>query len=381
MEKEYQEEIEELRKEVCELKLALTERPLDHRESAINFIQDLNLSTTDMVQQIGQLQQQLELCKHDLEVSEKKVSDLKSENSQLRERIDILEVSKDNMTTNNTTNNTIDELVSKIDKLTLQLISEQSETKKLHILNSEKDEDLNSARMNIRELELTIKNLREEIVELSMEREALKVQIGSVDNTRGNSLFSEVEDRRRRAEILVKKQQEKIVELENNLANIQSESQKKILQLQRELDSNVTKAYKEYIVKLYTEITRLTSEVARLESGFTGVVSLQVGKIGEKERMSAAFGRDTFNQQNLVNALKERIIAYKCAADKAKCEAVEMREQLMSEYRAHYDVNLELAYQRSLVKSLNQELQMIKLAASNNKGKCILSSFKVIYTS
>nr|CUU97626.1 hypothetical transcript [Hymenolepis microstoma] len=351
MEREYQEEIEELRKE----------------ESAMNITQDPNLSTTDIVQQIGQLQQQLEQCQRDLEVSEKKVSELKSENSQLRERIDILEISKDNMAMNNTADNTIDELMSKMENLTLQLLSEQSEIKRLHILNSEKDEDLNSARMNNRELEITIKNLREEIVELSMEREALKMQIGSVGNTRGNSLFSEVEDRRRRAELLVKKQQEKIVELENNLANIQSESQKKLLQLQRELDSNVTKIYKDYIDKLYTENDRLTREVARLESVENWLRDEHLGKNKEKVRMSAAFGRDTFNQESLVKALEERIVAYKCATDKAKCESMAIRERLMSEYRAHYDLNLELAHQRSLVKSLSQELQMIKLATSNNK--------------
>lgn len=98
MEKEYLEEIEELKKEVGDLKHALEKRRFDpHQESVINITQDPNLSTTEIVQHIGQLQQQLEQCQHDLEVSEKKVSELKSENSQLRERIDILEISKDNV--------------------------------------------------------------------------------------------------------------------------------------------------------------------------------------------------------------------------------------------------------------------------------------------
>ncbi|VUZ46221.1 unnamed protein product [Hymenolepis diminuta] len=267
MEKEYQEEIEELKKEVGDLKHALEKRRFDpHQENITNITQDPNLSTTEIVQHIGQLQQQLEQCQHDLEVSEKKVSELKSENSQLRERIDLLEISKDNMIMNNTTDNVAHELTLKIDNLTSQLITEQSERKKLQILNCEKDEDLNSARINNRELEITVKNLREVISELSMELEALKMQVGSVDNTRGNSLFSEVEDRRQRAELLVKKQQEKIVELENKISNIQSESQKKLIQLQRELDTNVTKIYREYIGKLYAENDRLTREVARLES-------------------------------------------------------------------------------------------------------------------
>lgn len=70
---------------------------------------------------------------------------------------------------------------------------------------------------------------------------------------------------------------------------------------------------------------------------------------------------------------RERIVAYKCAADKAKCESMILRERLMSQFRAHYDLNLELAQQRSLAKSLSQELQMVKLAANNNnKGKFIL---------
>ncbi|KAM3179628.1 hypothetical protein ACTXT7_000215 [Hymenolepis weldensis] len=360
MEKEYQEEIEELKKEVGDLRHALEKRRLDpHQESVINITQDPNLSTTEIVQHIGHLQQQLEQCQHDLEASEKKVSELNSENCQLRERIDILEISKDNMTMNNTTDNAANELRLKMDNLTSQLVIEQSERKKLQILNCEKDEDLNSARINNRELEITAKNLREVISELSMELEALKMQVGSVDNTRGNSLFSEVEDRRQRAELLVKKQQEKIVELENKINNIQSESQKKLIQLQRELDTNVTKIYREYVGKLYAENDRLTREVARLESVENWLRDEHLGKNKEKERMSAAFGRDNFNQQNLVKALEERIIAYKCAADKAKCESMILRERLMSQFRAHYDLNLELTQQRSLAKSLSQELQML----------------------
>lgn len=61
------------------------------------------------------------------------------------------------MTMNNTTDNAANELTLKIDNLTSQLVTEQSERKKLQILNCEKDEDLNSARINNRELEITVK--------------------------------------------------------------------------------------------------------------------------------------------------------------------------------------------------------------------------------
>lgn len=58
---------------------------------------------------------------------------------------------------NDTADAAINEHMAKIEFLKAQLISEQKESQRVHILNSEKDEDLNSARTINRELERLIK--------------------------------------------------------------------------------------------------------------------------------------------------------------------------------------------------------------------------------
>lgn len=58
---------------------------------------------------------------------------------------------------NNNADTVSSELISKIESLTSKLIAEQKENKRMHILNSEKDEDLNSTRKINRELEAKFK--------------------------------------------------------------------------------------------------------------------------------------------------------------------------------------------------------------------------------
>lgn len=91
MELEYLEEIEELKGMVDSLTHQLGERRCDfHPESSGNLTLDANKSTVEIVQQIDLLQSELEL-------SEKKVTDLESQNALLRERIDILELTKESV--------------------------------------------------------------------------------------------------------------------------------------------------------------------------------------------------------------------------------------------------------------------------------------------
>ncbi|KAM7540334.1 hypothetical protein Aperf_G00000035311 [Anoplocephala perfoliata] len=357
MEVEYLEEIEQLKEEVDRLRCTLDERKLKHQESFTGVSQDPCRDANQIVHLIDDLQQELE-------ASEKKIAELKSEISRLQERIDILEISKDNATLNTTNDAFTNELISEIENLKAALASEQSGMKKMQILYDEKCEDLNSASQHIKELEIVVKNLREEISELNLDIEGLKAQTGSVDNTRGNSLFSEIEDRRRRAELLVKKQQSRIAELECELANVQSEYQKKLLQHQHVIASGLTKADSEFIVNLYAENDRLSREVSRLESVENMIRDKHLEEVKDNERMSAAFGRDNSSQQGLIKALGERILAYKCSADKAKQESTSLRERLMASARTHYDLTRELTRQRFLVQSLTQELQSLK-------GKCI----------
>ncbi|VDM34981.1 unnamed protein product [Hydatigera taeniaeformis] len=151
MESEYLEEIEELKRTVDNLAHQLEERRCDpHPESTANVTLEANKSTVEIVQQIDLLQAELEL-------SEKKIIDLESQNALLRERIDILELTKESTILNTTVENTTNELIAEIDGLKTQLCSEISEKERMHILFEEKEQDLVAARFQINELQLTVK--------------------------------------------------------------------------------------------------------------------------------------------------------------------------------------------------------------------------------
>lgn len=360
MELEYLEEIEELKSMVDSLTHQLEERRHDpHPESAVNLTLDANKSTVEIVQQIDQLQSELEL-------SEKKVTDLESQNALLRERIDILELTKESTTLNTTVENTTNELISEIDSLKTRLLSEVSEKDRMHILLGEKEQDLAAAKFQINELQLTVKNLREEMCDLNTELEGLRLQAGSISNSRGNSLFSEIEDRRRRAELLVKKQQIIIDELKNELNSVQCESRKKILQLQREIESNITKADSALITQLYAEVDRLKKEVSRLESIQNTGRDQHLTDLREADRMSTAFRPDNSSHHNLIKALEERLLDYKCNAEKTKQELASLRERFMKETHIRYDLSRELAQQRAVAQRLSQELQLLHIANKEN---------------
>uniref|UniRef100_A0A0R3WGW5 HOOK domain-containing protein n=1 Tax=Taenia asiatica TaxID=60517 RepID=A0A0R3WGW5_TAEAS len=357
MEMEYLEEIEELKGMVDSLTHQLEERRYDpHPESAGNLTLDANKSTIEIVQQIDLLQSELEL-------SEKKITDLETQNALLRERIDILELTKESTTLNATVENTTNELIAEVDSLKSRLLFEVSEKERMHTLLEEKEQDLGTARFQISELQLAVKNLREEMCDLTAELEGLKLQAGSVGDSRGNSLFSEVEDRRRRAELLVKNQQIAIDELKNELNSVQCESRKRILQLQREVESKMTKTDSALITQLYAEVDRLKTEVSRLESILNTGRDQHLTDLREADRMSTAFRPDNSSHHNLIKALEERLLDHKCNAEKAKQELASLRERFMKETHIRYDLSRELAQQRALVQCLSQKLQSLQIAS------------------
>ena len=86
MEVDYLEEIEDLKK----MLEGLTRQLEEERRRAQHPDQRTNKCTVEIVQQVEQLQA-------DLEIRERKIADLESQNAFLRDRIDILEIRKESV--------------------------------------------------------------------------------------------------------------------------------------------------------------------------------------------------------------------------------------------------------------------------------------------
>lgn len=60
---------------------------------------------------------------------------------------------------------------------------------------------------------------------------------------------------------------------------------------------------------------------------------------------------------------RERLLDYKCNAEKAKQELTSLRERFMKETHIRYDLSRELAQQRALAQCLSHKLQSLRVAS------------------
>uniref|UniRef100_A0A0R3WPI3 Ankyrin repeat domain-containing protein 26 n=1 Tax=Hydatigena taeniaeformis TaxID=6205 RepID=A0A0R3WPI3_HYDTA len=167
--------------------------------------------------------------------------------------------------------------------------------------------------------------------------------------------------------LLVKCQQVTIEELKNELNSVQCESRKKILQLQQEIESSITKADSALITQLYAEVDHLRKEVSRLESILNTNLDQHLTDLREADRMSTAFRPDNSSHHNLIKALEERLLDYKCNAEKTKQELASLRDRFLKETHIRYDLSRELVQQRAVAQRLSQKLQALHIANEENK--------------
>nr|VZI49946.1 unnamed protein product [Spirometra erinaceieuropaei] len=185
MEADYLEEIEQLKREQSELQK--------------------ELKATQLAQPVCQDQASVSLSEPNPELHDELTSemeDLRSklkavelENCGLRERLDILEMTKDTTSVNVSYDPVLAETNLELEHLREQLQVYQSEKARMERLLAEKDADIESAQGHASELQMALNAAREELADTVAELECLKVQSNPTSNSRGNSIFGEMVDR------------------------------------------------------------------------------------------------------------------------------------------------------------------------------------------
>ncbi|VDL90634.1 unnamed protein product [Schistocephalus solidus] len=280
MEADYLEEIEQLKRELSELQNEL--KATQHAQPVSRDQESINLVEPDT--------ELHDVLTSEIEDLRNKLKAVELENRGLRERLDILELTKDATSLNLSCDPVLAETNLELEHLREQLQVCQSEKTRMERLLAEKDADIESAHCHASELQMALnmtsffaleplslkaflpysptfqQATREELADAVTELEYLKIQSNPSSNSRGNSIFSELEDRRVRAEKLVAKQKAKIDQLRQDLALVRSESRQRMLQFIQETEDKFNKRDTQIIEDLKAERDRLVLEVDRLEA-------------------------------------------------------------------------------------------------------------------
>ncbi|VDD83939.1 unnamed protein product [Mesocestoides corti] len=123
------------------------------------------------------------------------------------------------------------------------------------------------------------------------------------------------------------------------------------------MESSIVKVDTQLITQLCGEIDRLTKEVSRLDSVQKTSRDQKLSDLRQADQMSTAFRPDHSSQRNLVKALEERLLDYKCKAEKTKQELATLRERFLKETLSRHKLSQELARQRAVTQRLSEELE------------------------
>ncbi|CAH8662405.1 unnamed protein product [Dicrocoelium dendriticum] len=124
----------------------------------------------------------------------------------------------------------------------------------------EAEEDRSGLQGDLADLERHLKEARIELSDARAQLEAVELQSNCAAVTRGNSAFSEVEDRRIRAERLVLQQRQMIEELKLELERVQAESKRRLLSEVQNLEVRYRERDTKFTDNLVAERERLQAE-------------------------------------------------------------------------------------------------------------------------
>ncbi|KAA0183493.1 Tropomyosin, partial [Fasciolopsis buskii] len=223
----------------------------------------------------------------------------------------------------------------------------------------ESEDDRAYLQNHANELERLLGEARNELGDLRAQFEALQLQRNTTENTRGNSAFSEVEDRRIRAEKLVLQQRREIEELQRNIKKIELESNNKLVETVSKLEVRYRDRDTKFVDELVAERTRLITENSQLTRRNQQLEELQLDNERNAVKMSKAFGLEGSCQDNLIKTLEQRISVLQRALMKKSAAVDGLRERLLNASLLRRQMQAELWQQkdaRARLSERNKEL-------------------------
>ncbi|KAH8867939.1 tropomyosin [Schistosoma japonicum] len=212
--------------------------------------------------------------------------------------------------------------------------SSRLEQSKLSRLIQELEDDRQHLQEYTTELDRQLKDCRLELNDTRAQLEALQIQSNSTESTRGNSAFSEIEDRRIRAEQIILRQQEQINELKLRLHQTETDAKRKLTESVQKLETRYRDRDTNFIDELVAERERLLKENEKL--------NYQLDQERGALKISKAFNLEGSSQESVISNLERRVKQLKRVQEQSTEIINGLRQRLLDSGQARRKLQNEL---------------------------------------
>ncbi|TNN13964.1 putative tropomyosin isoform 4 [Schistosoma japonicum] len=220
--------------------------------------------------------------------------------------------------------------------------SSRLEQSKLSRLIQELEDDRQHLQEYTTELDRQLKDCRLELNDTRAQLEALQIQSNSTESTRGNSAFSEIEDRRIRAEQIILRQQEQINELKLRLHQTETDAKRKLTESVQKLETRYRDRDTNFIDELVAERERLLKENEKLNYQVQHLEELQLDQERGALKISKAFNLEGSSQESVISNLERRVKQLKRVQEQSTEIINGLRQRLLDSGQARRKLQNEL---------------------------------------
>ncbi|KAF6767692.1 hypothetical protein AHF37_08071, partial [Paragonimus kellicotti] len=198
--------------------------------------------------------------------------------------------------------------------------------------------------------------LRNELADTRAQLEAVELQTNCAINTRGNSVFSEVEDRRIRAEKLVLRQSQLIENLRAELKRTQMEAKRKLAEEVQKLEVRFRDRDTKFTDNLVAERTRLLADNRTLTLQLQQMEELQLDNERRAMKLSKAFNFHGDGQEPLISMLERRITILQRRLNEKTALVDGLRERVLKANLLRRQMQTELWSQMDTSTKLSEQI-------------------------
>ncbi|VDP66180.1 unnamed protein product [Schistosoma mattheei] len=295
MEAAYLDEIEQLRSVITRLQQEKT-------SISTPRVDDNSLLLYNLEGRVEKSEEKVALLTKELDLAKKREADLLEQLNSFVNKVD--SISECSITVSEPHSSLVEEINRLKEELSSKETSNRLEQSKLTRQIQESEDDRQNLQDYIIELDRQLKDCRLELNDTQAQLEALQIQSNSTESTRGNSVFSEIEDRRIRAEQIVIKQGEQINELKLRLRQTETDAKRKLTESVQKLETRYRDRDTNFIDELVAERERLVNENTKLSYQVQHLEELQLDQERGALKISKAFNLEGNSQEGVISNLE-----------------------------------------------------------------------------
>ncbi|KAF7258059.1 Tropomyosin [Paragonimus skrjabini miyazakii] len=347
MERAYLDEIEQLKDSLHSMSVSRPQFRTGSPEPSNDtcLVEQLEQRVLCAEQEVTRLTEQLRLSKQQQIHLEERLETLTSEPS-----ISSFDLNQSDRT------QLVEEVARLKEELDSMEASSRVERSKLERRLAESEEERASLQSDVSELERHLKDLRNELTDTRAQLQAVELQANHSTDTRGNSVFSEVEDRRIRAEGLVQRQSQLIENLRAELKRTQAEAKRKLTEEVQKLEIRFRDRDTKFTDNLVAERTRLLADNRTLTLQLQQTEELQLDNERRAMKLSKAFNFHGDGQEPLISMLERRITTLQRRLNEKTSLVDGLRERVLKANLLRRQMQTELWSQMDTNTRLSEQL-------------------------